>query len=101
MEFLAFRPVLTRKIFSQHQPSTARFVTCGRNRPTLALPCPPVRFPTPTPKPRAEGSSPSAPAKNSATAFAVALFFVMAVGETEARGACRGASERQWRSAAS
>ena len=63
MEFLAFRPVLTRKIFSQHQPSTARFVTCGRNRPTLALPCPPVRFPTPTPKPRAEGSSPSAPAK--------------------------------------
>ena len=35
--------------------------------------------------------SPSAPAKNSATAFAVALFFVMAVGESEARGACRGA----------
>ena len=44
-----------------------------------------------SPKPRAEGSSPSAPAKNSATAFAVALFFVMAVGESEARGACRGA----------
>ena len=55
MEFLAFRPVLTRKIFSQHQPSTARFVTCGRNRPTLALPRSPVRFPTPTLKPRAEG----------------------------------------------
>ena len=52
-----------------------------------------------SPKPRAEGSSPSAPAKNSATAFAVALFFVMAVGETEARGACRASppKRRLWR----
>ena len=43
--------------------------------------------------------SPSAPAKNSATAFAVALFFVMAVGETEARGACRASppKRRLWR----
>ena len=47
------------------------------------------------------------PAKHSATAFAVALFFVMAVGETEARGACRAsppsasvadAARRGWRS---
>ena len=52
-----------------------------------------------SPKPRAEGSSPSAPAKNSATAFAVALFFVMPVGETEARGACRASppKRRLWR----
>ena len=76
-----------------------------------------VRSPTSTPKPRAEGRvrasgtqatsrpererrpSPSAPAKNSATAFAVALFFVMAVGETEARGACRASppKRRLWR----
>ena len=44
-------------------------------------------------------TSPSAPAKNSATAFAVALFFVMAVGETEARGACRASppKRRLWR----
>ena len=37
--------------------------------------------------------------KNSATAFAVALFFVMAVGETEARGACRASppKRRLWR----
>ena len=39
--------------------------------------------------------SPSAPAKNSATAFAVALFFVMAVGESEARGACRASPPKR------
>ena len=44
-----------------------------------------------------EGSSPSAPAKNSATAFAVALFFVIGrnvlatrCGRRPACGACRG-----------
>ena len=56
-----------------------------------------------SPKPRAEGSSPSAPAKNSATAFAVALFFVIGrnvlatrCGRRPACGACRGASACQW-----
>ena len=62
--------------------------------------------PTSTPKPRAEGSSPSAPAKNGATAFAVALFFVTGRNVLATRhgcalrSACRGVSERQWRSAA-
>ena len=59
-----------------------------------------------SPKPRAEGSSPSAPAKNGATAFAVALFFVTGRNVLATRhgcalrSACRGVSERQWRSAA-
>ena len=88
-----------RKISPQHQTSTAPFLTCGRNWSTPALLRSLVRSPTSTPKPRAEGSSPSAPAKNSATAFAVALFFVMAVGETEAREACRASppKRRLWR----
>ena len=59
----SFSPVLARKISSQHQTSTAPFLTCGRNRATPALPCSLLHFPTSTPKPRAEGSSPSAPAK--------------------------------------
>ena len=58
----SFSPVLARKISSQHQTSTAPFLTCGRNRATPALPCSLLHFPTSTPKPRAEGSSPSAPA---------------------------------------
>ena len=83
----------------KHQTSTAVFLAGWKNWVTQPLPRSPVRFPTPTPKPRAESSSPSAPAKNSATAFAVALFFVMAVGETEARGACRASppKRRLWR----
>ena len=47
---------------TQHQTSTARFVTCGRNRVTPVLPRSRWFVPTSTPKPRAEGSSPSAPA---------------------------------------
>ena len=87
------------KISPQHQTSTTLSPTCGGNRATPAFPCSRLCSPTSTPKPRAEGSSPSAPAKNSATAFAVALFFVMAVGETEARGACRASppKRRLWR----
>ena len=102
---------------SQHQTSTALSGACGGNRVT----------PSPSPLPaalshihsktacrgvserqwrsaanrprRQPRPSPSAPAKNSATAFAVALFFVMAVGETEARGACRASppKRRLWR----
>ena len=41
-----------------------------------------------SPKPRAEGSSPSAPAKNSATAFAVALFFVIGRNVLATRHSC-------------
>ena len=51
---------------TQHQTSTARFVTCGRNRVTPVLPRSRWFVPTSTPKPRAEGSSPSAPAKKPA-----------------------------------
>ena len=47
---------------TQHQTSTARFVTCGRNRVTPVLPRSRWFVPTSTPKPRTEGSSPSAPA---------------------------------------
>ena len=84
-----------RKAPNQHRT----FSSCRRKRATPPLPLSRLRSPTSTPKPRAEGSSPSAPAKNSATAFAVALFFVMAVGETEARGACRASppKRRLWR----
>ena len=91
-----------RKISPQHQTSTAPFLTCGRNRATPALPCSLLHFPTSTPKPRAEGSSPSAPAKNSATAFAVALFFVTGRNVLATRhgcaprSACRGASACRW-----
>ena len=87
------------KVFPQHQISTILSRSCEKNRTTPALPCSLCAVLTSTPKPRAEGSSPSAPAKNSATAFAVALFFVMAVGETEARGACRASppKRRLWR----
>ena len=84
-----------RKAPNQHRT----FSSCRRKRATPPLPLSRLRSSTSTPKPRAEGSSPSAPAKNSATAFAVALFFVMAVGETEARGACRASppKRRLWR----
>ena len=86
--FRSFSPVLARIISSQHQTSTAPFLTCGRNRATPALPCSLLHFPTSTPKPRAEGSSPSAPAKNSATAFAVALFFVTGRNVLATRHGC-------------
>ena len=83
----------------QHQTSTTLLWLLRENPSTLPLSCSRCCVSTSTPKPRAEGSSPSAPAKNSATAFAVALFFVMAVGETEARGACRASppKRRLWR----
>ena len=86
-------------MFSKHQTSTTLLSFEQGNRATLPLSCSLCAVSTSTPKPRAEGSSPSAPAKNSATAFAVALFFVMAVGETEARGACRASppKRRLWR----
>ena len=90
-DFLPLFVCFGTKIFSQHQTSTTLLGLVRENRATPVLTRSLVRSPTSTPKPRAEGSSPSAPAKNSATAFAVALFFVMAVGETEARVACRGA----------
>ena len=73
----------------------------------LGLPCFLVRPPTSTPKPRAEGSSPSAPAKNrEASTMLASLFFVSAHKDSATRcgcalrSACRGVSERQWRSAA-
>ena len=60
-----------------------------------------------SPKPRAEGSSPSAPAKNrEASTMLASLFFVSAHKDSATRcgcalrSACRGVSERQWRSAA-
>ena len=92
---------------SQHQTSTACIRTCRRNRATPPLPRSPVRFLTSTPKPRAEGSSPSAPAKNrEASTMLASLFFVSAHKDSATRhgcalrSACRGVSERQWRSAA-
>ena len=92
---------------SQHQTSTTLSGTCGRNRSTPALPRSPLCVPTSTPKPRAEGSSPSAPAKNrEASTMLASLFFVSAHKDSATRhgcalrSACRGVSERQWRSAA-
>ena len=76
----------------------------GRNRP---LPRSLLHSLTSTPKPRAEGSSPSAPAKNrEASTMLASLFFVSAHKDSATRcgcalrSACRGVSERQWRSAA-
>ena len=73
----------------------------------MLLPRSPARFLTSTPKPRAEGSSPSAPAKNrEASTMLASLFFVSAHKDSATRhgcalrSACRGVSERQWRSAA-
>ena len=83
--------VWSHKISPQHQTSTALSETCGRNLATQSLLRSLFAVSTSTPKPRAEGSSPSAPAKKTSTAFAVLVFFVMVVGETEARGAWRGA----------
>ena len=91
---------------SQHQTSTTLLWLLRENPSTLPLSCSRCCVSTSTPKPRAEGSSPSAPAKNSATAFAVALFFVTGRNVLATRhgcalrSACRGVSERQWRSAA-
>ena len=60
-----------------------------------------------SPKPRAEGSSPSAPAKNREVSRALTSLFFVSVQKDSAtrcgcalRSACRGVSERQWRSAA-
>ena len=90
----------------KHQTSTAVFLAGWKNWVTQPLPRSLCAVSTSTPKPRAEGSSPSAPAKNSATAFAVALFFVIGRNVLATRhgcaprSACRGASACQWHSAA-
>ena len=105
-DFLPLFVCFGTKIFSQHQISTTLLRLVRENRATPVLTRSLVRSPTSTPKPRAEGSSPSAPAKNGATAFAVALFFVTGRNVLATRhgcalrSACRGVSERQWRSAA-
>ena len=117
--FRSFSPVLARKISHSTKPapsSPGLALETGQHCPS---PVPPVRSPTSTPKPRAEGRvraggtqatsrpererrpSPSAPAKKERQASACLSFFVVTGGEASARGACRGASERQWRSAAS
>ena len=51
----SFSPVLARKISSQYQTSTTRFLTCAKDRATPGLPRSLVLSPTSTPKPRAEG----------------------------------------------
>ena len=92
---------------SQHQTSTTFSELVREDGSTLLLPRSPARFLTSTPKPRAEGSSPSAPAKNrEASTMLASLFFVSAHKDSATRhgcalrSACRGVSERQWRSAA-
>ena len=92
-----------RKAPNQHRP----FSSCRRKRATPPLPLSRLRSSTSTPKPRAEGSSPSAPAKNrEASTMLASLFFVSAHKDSATRhgcalrSACRGVSERQWRSAA-
>ena len=54
----SFSPVLARKISSQYQTSTTRFLTCAKDRATPGLPRSLVLSPTSTPKPRAEGRWP-------------------------------------------
>ena len=72
----------------QHQTSTTLLWLLRENPSTLPLSCSRCCVSTSTPKPRAEGSSPSAPAKNSATAFAVALFFVTGRNVLATRHGC-------------
>ena len=93
---------------SQHQTSTGLLWACGGNRVTSAFSRSPMCSPTSTPKPRAEGSSPSAPAKNGEVSRVLTSPFFVSVPNVLATrcgcalcSACRGASERQWRSAAS
>ena len=94
-------------MFSKHQTSTTLLSFEQGNRATLPLSCSLCAVSTSTPKPRAEGSSPSAPAKNrEASTMLASLFFVSAHKDSATRhgcalrSACRGVSERQWRSAA-
>ena len=54
----SFSPVLARKISSQYQTSTTRFLTCAKDRATPGLPHSLVLSPTSTPKPCAEGRWP-------------------------------------------
>ena len=54
----SFSPVLARKISSQYQTSTTRFLTCAKDRATPGLTRSLVLSPTSTPKPRAEGRWP-------------------------------------------
>ena len=94
LQLLHFNSLSRRR---EHQTSTAPpglAAGIGRHRDLHRSP---LRFLTSTPKPRAEGSSPSAPAKNSATAFAVALFFRNGSGRIRGtRSVSRGAG-RRWR----
>ena len=112
----SFSPVLARKISSQHQTSTAPFLTCGRNRATPALPCSLLHFPTSTPKPRAEGRASASgalpradrsgaktksfcPCQKRETSVCLSLFFRSNWGQASARGACRASppKRRLWR----
>ena len=86
MEFLASQPVLTHKIFSQHQTSTARFRAGWKNWATPALPRSRLHVSTSTPKPRAEGSSPSAPAKKVRYPLLRHLTFSLVCGMSWQRG---------------
>ena len=104
LQLLHFNSLSRRR---EHQTSTAPpglAAGIGRHRDLHRSP---LRFLTSTPKPRAEGSSPSAPAKNREASIVLAsLFFVSAHKDSATRhgcalrSACRGVSERQWRSAA-
>ena len=92
-----------RKAPNQHRT----FSSCRRKRAPPPLPRSCSCISTSTPKPRAEGSSPSAPAKNREVSTMLASLFFVSGHKGSAtrsgrvpRGACRGVSERQWRSAA-
>ena len=100
-------PYFGLKNSSQHQTNTSLLRFVRKNWATPPFPRSRLRFSTSTPKPRAEGSSPSAPAKNrEASTMLASLFFVSAHKDSATRcgcalrSACRGVSERQWRSAA-
>lgn len=84
LALLALKSVTSFRIApNQHRPLAA----CQEEPGTASLPRSLVRSSTSTPKLRAESSRPFAPAKKTSTASAVLVFFVMVVGETEARGA--------------
>ena len=102
-----FQCVFWNERTEKHQTSTAFWELSKGNWATPPLPLSRLRSSTSTPKPRAEGSSPSAPAKNrEASTMLTSLFFVSAHKDSATRhgcalrSACRGVSERQWRSAA-
>ena len=95
------------RIFPRSTKPAPLFQGFAGERLNLPLSPLPLCSLTSTPKPRAEGSSPSAPAKNrEASTMLASLFFVSAHKDSATRhgcalrSACRGVSERQWRSAA-